>query len=157
MRPPQLPFLWKGLAVVFVLAAGVIGWGVWRSRTPEPGHGRVESVRLPERSRSEHSVVSFRAQTRQAKAGPVIHLQWDASSQPIRRASRAMLYIYDGGTPIELVLNRRVLDAGFTDYSPASDEIGFHLILDKGTPAGESVLVLLGDREGTHIRLESKR
>lgn len=155
MKPPKLPL--KILAVTCAVLAGIILLGVLRSNTVGLTKSRrPEFTALASTHQTERSAVSLRAETHQTKAGPVIHLQWDPFSQPIRRASSAMLYIYDGGTPIERLLNRRVLDSGFTDYSPATDEIGFHLVLEKGRPGGESVLVLFGTREAFHARLESE-
>ena len=76
----------------------------------------------------------------------MIRLLWDPSAQPVRRSSYGILYIYDGGVPKRQLLERTALDIGFTDYVPASDEVKFHFILERGRSEGESLLVLLGAR-----------
>ena len=76
-------------------------------------------------------------------------MSWNASAQPVRRSSYGILYIYDGGVPSQLVLQRRALDFGSTEYAPTSDEVTFHLILERGRSEGESLLVLLGTAAGS--------
>jgi hypothetical protein len=53
------------------------------------------------------------------------------------------------------VLHRRSLDLGSVDYRPTSDEVTFHLILERGGAEGDWLLVLLGTPEATHAGLES--
>lgn len=129
-------------------------FGAWGFQQANNARAELrESAKTP----PEKLVVSFGAQTHQTKSGPKIQLRWNSSAEPIRRSSYAILYIYDAGIPKKLLLGRQALDSGSTQYSPAGDEITFHLILEKGRPAGEFVLVLLGSREGKSSALESHR
>ena len=146
--------LMKSFIVTLLLIAGMIAFGA--SRFQKASHARAvprESAKAP----SDNLEVSFRAQTHQTKSGPTIQLRWNASAEPIRRSAYAFLYIYDSGIPQKLLLGRRTLDSGSTQYSPAGDEITFHLILEKGRPAGEFLLVLLGSPERKSSGLESHR
>lgn len=154
MQRPRLRFLLKCVITV-ILAASTIAFGIRRFGSTERSNASAQSPAVEDKSQSEQLAVSLRAQTLQMKSGSRIRLQWDASAKPIRRSSYGILYIYDGGIPHKRLLKRRALDFGSTDYSPASDEVTFHLILEKGRSEGESVLVLLGTREGLHAGLES--
>jgi hypothetical protein len=109
-------------------------------------------------SQREELTVSLRARTPQTKSGPLIQLlQWDPLANPIPRSSYGSLYVYDGGVPQQLLLRRQALDFGSTSYTPASDEVTFHLVLERGRLGGESMLMLLGAREGAHVGLKSER
>jgi hypothetical protein len=156
MRRQGSPWLWKLIAVL-ILAAAAIAFGVWRFHRPQPSSPGSESRAAEEKGQPQKLAVPLRAQTRETRSTPVIHLQWDPSATPVRRSSYGILYIYDGGSPRQLVLHRPALDSGFTDYTPVSDEITFHLVLERGRPGGESILVLLGARKGARIGLESER
>jgi hypothetical protein len=143
MRPSRR-FLLECVVIAMILAAGTIAFGVWRFHWPERSHAHG-GTRVGEESRQpEKLTVSLRAQTRKMKSGRMIHVQWDPSAKPIRRSPYGILYIYDRGVPNNLVLQRRALDSGSTEYQPDSDEITFHLILPGGRSEGESLMVLLG-------------
>ncbi len=154
MQRPRLRFLLTCLITV-ILAASMIAFGIRRFRRPERSNAYAQSRAAEDKSQSEQLAVSLRAQTLQIKSKSRIRLRWDASAKPIRRSSYGILYIYDGGIPHKRLLKRRALDFGSTDYSPTSDEVTFHLVLEKGRSEGESVLVLLGTREGLHAGWES--
>ncbi len=147
MRRPPLRLLLKCLVVAFILAAAIT-FGIRHFGPSEPSYARSESASGEEKSQAEELAVSLRARTRQVKSAAVIRLQWDPSAKAIRRSSFGILYIYDGGVPRKQVLERKALDAGSTEYKPASDEITFHLRLPGGRPEGESLLVLLGSARG---------
>ena len=117
-------------------------------------HRRSET-RTVDNTQSEQPTVSLRAQTRHLKSRSTIQLQWDPSAEPMRRSSYGILYIYDGYVPKRRLLNRRALDFGSTEYTPESNEVTFHLMLDRDRPEGESLLVLLGTGKSTHAGLES--
>lgn len=155
MRRPRLPFLLKSL--VAVILAAMVALGVWRFHSPEQSNAHLASRAAEEKSQPEKSTVLLRAETRQTNSGPMIQLHWDPSAEPIRRSSYGILYIYDGGVPTQVVLRRRALDSGSTRYSPATDEVTFHLVLERGRSGGESMLVLLGARDGGRSGLESER
>jgi hypothetical protein len=102
------------------------------------------STQGEEHKGAEQLNISLRAHTRQTKSEPIIHLQWDPSAEPIRHSAYGMLYIYGRITPRKIFLPREALRLGFRDYSPNTDEVTFHLVLDGGRSGEQSLLVLLG-------------
>ncbi len=154
MPRPTLQFLVMGIATV-ILAGATVTFGLRRIHHPEPAFAYSDPVIADPKNQPENSTIALSAQTHKTKSGSKIRLAWDRSAEPIRRSSYGILYIYDGGLPAKRVLSRRTLDSGSTNYTPATDEITFHLILEKGRPKGESVLVLLGSREARRASLKS--
>jgi hypothetical protein len=146
--------LFKSLAVAITIAASTIACGDRGFEPSHPGNGRLEPA-AEEKSEPDSAKVWLRAQTRQEKSGPAIRVSWNASAQPVRRSSYGILYIYDGGVPNQLVLQRRALDFGSTDYAPRSDEVTFHLILERGRSEGDYLLVLLGAPAGSENEMGS--
>lgn len=146
MRPPSMRFLLKYL-IALILAATAIAFGIWTFHPS--GQSTVRSRPRPEDPKSESvkETVLLRAETHPANSGSVVRLQWNASAKPIRGSPYGILYIYDGGVPSKLLLDRRVLDSGSTEYTPATGEVTFHLLLAGGPPEGESLIVLLRARE----------
>jgi len=144
-RQLALKSLAQYLALTVVGLAGILACG----------HRRSESRAVEQGQSSEQVRVSLRAETRQVKSRLIIQLRWDPTAAPMRRSSRGILYIYDGFVPKQRLLDRRALAFGSTEYAPESDEVSFHLMLDRDTPEGESLLVLLGAPQATHVGLES--
>jgi hypothetical protein len=163
MQRPSLRFLFECVVVTMILIlATTIVFSIRRSQGPDRKGDRSESRPGEQRRPGEQSQpgtlgVALNAYTRQAKSGSIIHIEWDPSAHAVRHSPYGILYIYDGGTPSQLRLDRRVLDSGSSQYTPASDEVAFHLILPGGRPEGEFLLVLLGSHGAARTRRESDR
>jgi hypothetical protein len=145
----RLSFPGTCAAVALLMAASTIACGGGRLEHAGRSDARLDIRASEEKGRSYTSTILLRAQTYQTQSGPHIELLWDASAQPVRRSSYGVLYIYDGGVPKKLLLQRRALDLGWVKYRPASEEVTFHFILEQGEPRGDWLLVLLGTPEAT--------
>lgn len=132
------------LALVGIVAIVIAVWRFHYAARADAQHS--DRAAAPAQAEPNKGALSLQAQTRLTESGAIIRLQWDPSAAAVRRSSYATLFVYDGATPNKVVLNRRVLDSGYMDYSPANNQITFHLIFEKGRTEGEFLLVLLGAR-----------
>ena len=112
----------------------------------EQSSAHSDSVAADDDRQPEKPIFVLTAHTRLTKFGPIIRLQWEPSPEPIRRSSYAVLYIYDGLTPPRnITLQGKALLAGFTEYSPKTDEVLFHFSLQQGSRSeGQFLLFVLG-------------
>jgi hypothetical protein len=144
MQKPRLRFVLKCLAITVIVGASIIAFGLRRFHPPEQINNHLNSRAVEQTSQAGGTAVSLRAETHHAKSGPIIQLKWNPLAYAVRHSPYGILYIYDGGIPNQLRIERRALDSGSTNYTPVSDEVTFHLILPKGRSEGESLVVLLG-------------
>jgi len=143
MLPRSVRFLSK--CVEFTVVASTIAFGFPYFHLVEESSAHSDAVAADHDGQPEKPIFVLTAHTRQTKSGPIIRLQWDPSAEPIRRSSYAMLYIYDGvAPPRNIPLQGKALQAGFTDYSPKTDEVTFHFSLQGSRSEGQFVLVVLG-------------
>ncbi len=142
---PQALWFLVGIAVV----GAATEFRIWNLYNPGLTAPASEQSARGNKDLPDTAAFPLQADIRESKPGAVIRLRWNPLATVIRNSPVGILSVSDGSMSRELVFKRRELDLGYTDYPAASDEITFRLMVEAaGEPKQESLLVLLGGRDG---------